>query len=102
MVKNLPKMWETWVRSLAWKDSPEEGMATHSSILAERIAMDRGASWATVYGVAKSRHPYSQLLKLMKSFSPNIQFIFKYVSRGPYSEQVRMLGLQNKSATVSA
>ena len=35
--------------------SPEEGMATHSSILAWRIPMDRGAWWATVYGVAKSQ-----------------------------------------------
>ena len=33
----------------------EEGMATHSSILAWRIAMDRGAWWATVHGVAKSQ-----------------------------------------------
>ena len=30
-------MWETWVRSLGWKDPLEEGMATHSSILAWRI-----------------------------------------------------------------
>ena len=37
MVKNLPVMWETWVRSLYWEDPLEEGMATHSSILAWRI-----------------------------------------------------------------
>ena len=30
-------------------------MATHSSVLAWRIPMDRGAWWATVYGVAKSQ-----------------------------------------------
>ena len=36
-VKNLPAMWETWVRSLGWEDLLEEGMATHSSILAWRI-----------------------------------------------------------------
>ena len=30
-------MWETWVLSLGWKDPLEEGMATHSSILAWRI-----------------------------------------------------------------
>ena len=34
----------------------EEGMATHSSILAWRIPMDTGAWWATVHGVAKSLH----------------------------------------------
>ena len=55
MVKNLPAMQETWVRSLGLEDSLEEGMATHSSILAWKIFMDRGAGWATVHGVAKSR-----------------------------------------------
>ena len=55
MVKNLPIMRETSVRSLGWEDSLKEGMATHSSILAWRIPMDRGACRATVYGVAKSR-----------------------------------------------
>ena len=34
-VKNLPAVWETWVQSLGWKDPLEEGMATHSSVLAE-------------------------------------------------------------------
>ena len=37
LVKNLPAMLETWVRSLGWEDCLEEGMATHSSILAWRI-----------------------------------------------------------------
>ena len=33
LVKNLPAMWETWVRSLGWDDPLEKGKATHSSIL---------------------------------------------------------------------
>ena len=37
MVKNLPVMKETWVQSLAGDDPLEEGMATHSSILAWKI-----------------------------------------------------------------
>jgi len=37
MVKNVPTMQETWVRSLGWEDPLEKGMATHSSILAWRI-----------------------------------------------------------------
>ena len=53
MVKNLPAVQETWVRSLSWEDPLEEGMAVHSSILAWRIPMDRGAWQATVHGVAK-------------------------------------------------
>ena len=36
-VKNPPAMWETWVQSLGWGEPLEEGMATHSSILAWRI-----------------------------------------------------------------
>ena len=42
MVKNLPAMQEAWVRSLGGEDSLEKGM-------------DRGAWWATVHGVTKSR-----------------------------------------------
>ena len=52
-VKNAPAMQETWVWFLGWEDPPEDGMATHSSIIAWRIPMDRGAWWATVLGVAR-------------------------------------------------
>ena len=38
MVKNLPTVQETWVRYLGWEDPLEEGMATHSSILAGESA----------------------------------------------------------------
>ena len=41
------------VQSLGWEDLLEEGIATHSSVLAWRISMDRGAWQATVHGVAK-------------------------------------------------
>ena len=34
MVKNLPAMQETWVRSLGWEDSPEKGTATRSNRIA--------------------------------------------------------------------
>ena len=54
LVKNLPAMWETWVQSLGWEDPLEEGMETHSSILAWRIPRGRGAWQAVVHGVAKS------------------------------------------------
>ena len=42
-------MWETRVQSPGWEDPLEEGTATHSSILAWRIPMDREAWWATVH-----------------------------------------------------
>ena len=37
LVENLPAIWETWIRSLGWKDPLEKGKATHYSILAWRI-----------------------------------------------------------------
>ena len=37
MVKSVPEMWETWVRSLGQEDPLDKGMATHSSILAWKI-----------------------------------------------------------------
>ena len=55
MVKNPLAVQETWVLSLSWEDPLEEGMATHSSILAWRVPMDREAWWAIVHRVAK-RH----------------------------------------------
>ena len=54
-VKNLHALQETWLQSLGWEDPLEEGMATHSSILAWRIPMDRGTSWPTVNEVSKSQ-----------------------------------------------
>ena len=54
MVKNLPAMQETWVRSLGWEDPLAEDMATYSSILAWRIPLDKGVWWAMVHEVTKS------------------------------------------------
>ena len=55
MVKNLPAMRETRVRSLGWEDPLEEGMATHFSILGWRTPVDRGAWQVTIHGIAKSQ-----------------------------------------------
>ena len=55
LVKNPPAMQGTWVWSLGWEDLLEEGMATHSSILAWRPPLDRGAWRAAVHGVSKSQ-----------------------------------------------
>ena len=54
-------MQETWLQSLGREDAWEEGIATHSNILAWRIPMDRGAWWATVHGVEKSWTQLKQL-----------------------------------------
>ena len=54
VVKNLPANAGDSACSLGWEDALEKGMATHSSILAWRISMDRGAWRAIVHGVTKT------------------------------------------------
>ena len=44
MVKNPPAMQETWVSSVGWEEPLEEGMASHSSILAWRISWTEGST----------------------------------------------------------
>ena len=56
MVKNLPAVQETLIPSLGQEDPPVKGMATHSSILAWRIPMDRGAWQTIVCGVQRVRY----------------------------------------------
>ena len=54
LVKNLPAMWETWVRFLGWEDPLEKGKATHSSILTRRVP------WTVIiHGVAKSQTTFT-------------------------------------------
>ena len=55
--KNPPAMWETWVRSLGWKDPLEKGMSTYSNILAWRIP------W-TLYSMGLQRVRHTSLSPL--------------------------------------
>ena len=50
---------ETWVWSLGQEDPLEEEMATHSQYSCLENPIDRGAWWATVHGVPKSRHDWA-------------------------------------------
>ena len=62
VVKNQPAVQETQemqVRSLGQEDPLEEGMATHSSILAWRIPINRAAWWATILGSQRVRQEWS-------------------------------------------
>ena len=56
MVKNLPSMQETWVRSLAWEDPLEKGMATPSSILAWRIPWTEEPGGLKSTGLQRVQH----------------------------------------------
>ena len=56
MVKNLLAMWETQVQYLGWEDPLEEGMATHSSILAWRIPWTEEPGGLQFRGWQRVRH----------------------------------------------
>ena len=56
MVKNLPAMQETGVQALVWEDPLEEGMATHSSILAWRIPWTEESGGLQSMGLQRVRH----------------------------------------------
>ena len=55
MVKNLPAMQETWVRSLGQEDSPGEGNGNPLQYSCLENSINREAWWATVHGVTKSQ-----------------------------------------------
>ena len=51
-----------WVQSLGWEDLLEEGMATHSSMLARRISMNRGA-WQAIQSIGSQRVGHDWVIK---------------------------------------
>ena len=56
MVRNVPALWETWVRSLGWEDPLEKRTATHSNRIAWRIPwIEEPGRLHTVLRVAKSQ-----------------------------------------------
>ena len=59
MVKNLPARQETWVWSLGWEDPLEEGMATHSSILAYRIPWTEEPGGLQAMGLQRVRQDWA-------------------------------------------
>ena len=56
LVKNLPAMRETWVRSLGWEDPPEEDMVTHTSILIWEIPRTEEPGGLQSMGLQRVRH----------------------------------------------
>ena len=56
LIKNLPAMWDTWVRYQGWEDPLEEGMATHSRILAWRIPRTEESGGLQSMGLQRVRH----------------------------------------------
>ena len=74
LVKNLPTMWETWVRSLGWENPLEKGKATHSGILAWRtvflgskITADGDCSHEIKRGLLLGRKVMTNLDSILKN-----------------------------------
>ena len=104
MVKNPPEMQETRVQSLGWEDPLEEGMATHSSILAWRIPMDRGAWWAIVHRVAKSQTRLKQLsvhAHTLRIVNQHIDILVQNVKKRPSLPWSNSLGHLIEKRTLS-
>ena len=62
MVKSMPAMWETWVRSLGQEDPLEKENGNPLQYSCLENSMDRGSCWATVHGVTKSQTRVSDQL----------------------------------------
>ena len=85
-LKQLPAMRETWVRSLGWEDSPGEGNGNPLQYSCLENPMDRGAWWATVHGVTKSRtrlndftHSLTHSLKKINRENYYLRIILKLI-----------------------
>ena len=66
VVKNLPAMWDTLVRSLGWKDPLEKGMAAHSGILAWKIQWTDGPGEPQPMGPQRVGHDRATKADLRK------------------------------------
>ena len=85
LVKNLPAMRKTWVRSLGWEDPLEKGKATHSRILAWRIPD------CIVYAVAKSQTRLSDFHFLWASL------VVKTVKNLPAMQETQIQSLSQEN-----
>ena len=71
MVKNPPVMREAWIQPLGREDPLEREMATHSSILAGRIPMDREAWWAAINPWGRKELDTTEWLNTAQDRNPN-------------------------------
>ena len=70
-VKRLPTTWETWVRSLGWKDPLEKEMATHSSIFAWKIPRTEEPGRLQSMGLQRVGHDGVSSLHFIPQLAPS-------------------------------
>ena len=90
-------MQETWVQSLGWEDPLEESMATHSSVLAWRIPMDRGAWRTTVMESRRVRHDTRRTMNVIMSMKGIGNFYHQPKRRNPTKDKKQHHLLNNSS-----
>ena len=90
-VKNLPAMWETWVRSLGWEDPLEKEMATHSTTLAWKFSWMEKPGRLQSMGSQRVGHDWETSLSLF--FRLIIAFL-------PRSKRLWISWLQSPSAVI--
>ena len=73
VVRNPPSVQEMWVRSLGGEDALEKGMATHSSILAQKILWTEEPGWLSSTGLQKSPEELNQSNSSVSSASEGRQ-----------------------------
>ena len=71
----MQEMQETWVRSLGWEDPLEEGVATHSGILAWRIPWTEEPEGLQSMGSQRVRHDESNLAYMHAGLISPVQYI---------------------------
>ena len=81
MVKRLPAMWETGVRSLGWEDPLEKEMATHSSPLAWKIPWTEEPGRLQSMGSQRVGHDWATSLSLPLGLTGLISLLSKGLSR---------------------
>ena len=90
LVKNLPAMQETWVRSLSWEDLLEKGKGNSLQYSCLENPMDGGAWEAAVHGVTKSRTRLSDFTFTFFSldFKWNHIYNLSYVQDNPWDREL--------------
>ena len=109
MVRNLPAMQETPVRSLGWEDPLKKGMAAHSSILAWRIPWTEEPAGPQSMGLRRARHDwatntfhYSYTERCLLKHGFKLLYIFKLIFIGVkllYNVVLVFTAQQSESAT---
>ena len=88
MVKHLPAMWETQVRSLDWEDPLEKEMTTHSSTFAWKIARTEEPGRLQSMGSQRVRHNWATSLSFLSFFL--WWFYSQFFKESPYRLSQRL------------